>query len=218
MDDNWELLYGITDPNEDSDDDGISNAQEYREGTNPKEAAISLSIGSPADGSTYSTDDLISLVASINKSEWINDIEWHSDLDGPLGLGLVISTSLTLGAHEITASIPNADGESLAWPSIQLLLTAPGGTSTDIIEPTDQPEEQPAEVQLGVTGDLNGDERLSVVDLLLLEKHVILGEALTADQLLNADLYPASGGDGELTVQDLLLLHRRILELEEPTQ
>ncbi len=126
----------------------------------------------------------------------------------------MLSTQLSLDTHVITASIPSYTGETPVWPSIQLTITAPEADSPDTVEPSDNPDEHSTVVQWGASGDLNGDDRLTVVDLLLLEKAVIQGATLTAEQQENADLYPPPEGDDQITIQDLLLLNRRLLHLE----
>ncbi len=214
LDDYWELQYGISDPMGDEDGDGISNAQEYSEGSDPTATALALVISSPQDGNTYTTDDLVALIASSNIPDLAGDITWQSDKDGSLGTGPMLSTQLSLDTHVITASIPSYTGETPVWPSIQLTITAPEADSPDTVEPSDNPDEHSTVVQWGASGDLNGDDRLTVVDLLLLEKAVIQGATLTAEQQENADLYPPPEGDDQITIQDLLLLNRRLLHLE----
>lgn len=45
MDDAWERLYGVSDPNGDPDQDGMTNLQEYLAGTNPQDGNSWLRVG-----------------------------------------------------------------------------------------------------------------------------------------------------------------------------
>ncbi|MEE0061395.1 MAG: leucine-rich repeat protein, partial [Acutalibacteraceae bacterium] len=60
-----------------------------------------------------------------------------------------------------------------------------------------------------VKGDVNGDNRLAVDDVIYVLKGIVGDMELTAEQIENADL----SGDGQLTVVDAVLLQRAILEL-----
>ncbi|WP_338126707.1 MULTISPECIES: dockerin type I repeat-containing protein [Ruminococcus] len=58
-----------------------------------------------------------------------------------------------------------------------------------------------------LTGDINLDGKLSVSDVVLLQKYLIKSGKLTADQAKRADL----NGDGVLNAYDLALLKHTML-------
>lgn len=60
-------------------------------------------------------------------------------------------------------------------------------------------------VQDDFRGDPDGDGRVTVADLVLLQRHLLGLTSLNSEQVSRLDLYPAEA-DGELTVSDLLVL------------
>ncbi len=60
------------------------------------------------------------------------------------------------------------------------------------------------------SGDVDGDGKFTLGDLLLVQRYVLHEGALTANQFQNADVYPV-GGDGEVTFADWLALQQKIL-------
>lgn len=60
-------------------------------------------------------------------------------------------------------------------------------------------------------GDVNGDGSLSLVDLLLAQRHVLGVIELAPDQIARGDLYPVGSPDGQLTASDLLLIQKAVL-------
>jgi hypothetical protein len=58
------------------------------------------------------------------------NLEWESDPDGPLGTGgTVITSSLTVGTHHITASVTNSQGHT-GSETITVVVTEGGGCKT----------------------------------------------------------------------------------------
>ena len=56
------------------------------------------------------------------------------------------------------------------------------------------------------SGDINGDGKVNVADILLAERHVFQSVPLTAGQVARGDLAPAGNGDGVLTIADIYLI------------
>ncbi len=60
------------------------------------------------------------------------------------------------------------------------------------------------------SGDVDGDGKFTLGDLLLVQRYVLHEGALTANQFQNADVYPV-GGDGVVTFADWLALQQKVL-------
>ena len=56
-------------------------------------------------------------------------------------------------------------------------------------------------------GDLNGDNKVSVTDLLMMKRKIVGMTETTKDDLKAGDM----NGDGKITVTDLLMLKRKIV-------
>ena len=60
-------------------------------------------------------------------------------------------------------------------------------------------------------GDINGDKKIDITDLLLLKRHIISGNKeewkLTGEKLQAGDI----NEDGEVNITDMLLLKRKII-------
>jgi hypothetical protein len=70
----------------------------------------------------------------------------------------------------------------------------------------------------GADGDIDGDGRATVLDLILLVNHILdpVGSPLTGDARTAADVYPAPNGDGNLDAQDLARIVAFILGTDTP--
>jgi len=66
----------------------------------------------------------------------------------------------------------------------------------------------PGADQYAHTGDINGDGKVDIADVELLQQHLIKTRTLTATEIARADIYPTWIGDGQLTVSDLLVLRK----------
>ena len=64
--------------------------------------------------------------------------------------------------------------------------------------------------QSGLKGDIDGDGKLGIEDLVLLQRAMSGTVSLNYDQFFRADLYPGAG-DNSLTASDLLLLQAKLL-------
>jgi arylsulfatase A-like enzyme len=61
------------------------------------------------------------------------------------------------------------------------------------------------------TGDINGDQKVDVTDVLLATQSLIGTRVFTAQEVARSDIYPQTAGDGELTIADLILLNKWVL-------
>ena len=78
----------------------------------PTNTDPSVTILSPQDSAILSVTNPIPFVGQatdLEDGDLSNQIEWTSDLDGPIGTGGNISPSLSIGTHQITAVVEDTD-------------------------------------------------------------------------------------------------------------
>ena len=93
----------------------------------PPNIAPVVTITSPASGVRFDTDATITLTGTAVDAEdgdLSSDLEWTSDLDGPLGTGGSLSTTLSEGVHTIQISASDTAGEADS-DSILVTITSP---------------------------------------------------------------------------------------------
>ncbi len=92
-------------------------------------AAPTIAIGTPADGTIYSPNETVHCTATANDLEQGNlgaSIVWTSSLDGALGTGAVLDKGLThSGTHTITATVTDAGGKSASATRTVVVNAAP---------------------------------------------------------------------------------------------
>ena len=191
IDDAWETLFGIDLPGDDPDSDTLTNLEEYIAGSNPIDAAPTVTIITPITGAEFSESATITLTGSANDTEDGNVsalITWASSLDGIIGTDASINTStLNLGTHTISATVTDSQGAApVSIPSIEITIDTNDG-------------------------DINNDGILDIRDLLMLEQYLTNSRTLNAGELIRADVHPADTGDEQLTIEDLLFLRQLLL-------
>ncbi len=97
-------------------------------------------IASPEDGASLDNGQTVELAGSAldEDGNLSHDLAWTSTLDGDLGTGSVVATTLSLGTHEITASVADSAGNvGSATVSVgvvdatpEVTVTAPADGST----------------------------------------------------------------------------------------
>jgi hypothetical protein len=73
----------------------------------------SVTILQPPDGASFFAGDRVTLEATATDAadgDLEASIAWHSDLQGDLGSGAVVTTPLAEGTHAVTASVTDSDG------------------------------------------------------------------------------------------------------------
>ena len=128
MADNWEALYGVSDPAADFDGDGLANLDEYTGGSDPTDAAPVATITSPQNNTVFLDSATVSFVGSATDAEdgdISSAIQWSSNIDGSVGTGTPISVPLTAGTHTITLTVMDSkNGVPVSLPSTQVEVLA----------------------------------------------------------------------------------------------
>lgn len=87
-----------------------------------------VQITSPSDGDMFSEGESVPFAATAENDDGIDvsdDIEWTSDRDGDIGEGSsFMTTNLSVGTHQITATWVDFEGDPLGDDSITVTITA----------------------------------------------------------------------------------------------
>jgi hypothetical protein len=120
------ITASVTDSGGESDNDVINI-------TISGNAAPTVSITSPADGSSFVSGSSVSFAGTANDPEdgdITASLSWTSSLDGAIGSGGGFATSsLSIGSHLITASVTDSGGEN-GSDAITVNITAPNTAPT----------------------------------------------------------------------------------------
>ena len=90
-----------------------------------------VSISSPADGTSFTSGELISFAGSASDTEdgdLTSSLTWTSNLDGQIGNGGSFSVALSDGTHTITAEVTDSGGNT---SSDSVTLIVGGGSGSD---------------------------------------------------------------------------------------
>lgn len=93
----------------------------------PQDFPPTVSITSPANGSTFSSGAIISFQGSATDPENGNlsaSLIWTSSIDGQIGTGATFSRTLSGGAHTITASVTDSGG-NVVKQSVSITVGSP---------------------------------------------------------------------------------------------
>jgi len=100
--------------------------------------APSVSITSPSSNSSYAYNASVSFAASANDTEdgvVTRNLNWTSNIDGPIGSGGSFSRTLSSGTHTITASVTDSGG-LVGSSQVVVTVAAPAAPSTTPTGPT----------------------------------------------------------------------------------
>ncbi len=92
--------------------------------------APTISIATPVEGATLTEGQSVQLVASVRDDQDLrlgDEVSWVSDIQGDLGRGAALTTTLQPGTHRLTASVTN---------SLGLSATAAVSVTVEAIPPT----------------------------------------------------------------------------------
>ncbi len=109
-----------------SDSDAISVTVD-----SPANEAPVVAITAPADGSSFPAGTSVNFIGTANDTE-DGDISaslaWSSDLDGAIGTGASINATLSLGTHQVTASVTDSGGLTDS-ENVSVTITPVGGSN-----------------------------------------------------------------------------------------
>ncbi|MCP5004425.1 MAG: hypothetical protein GY941_10895, partial [Planctomycetes bacterium] len=97
----------------------------------------SVSITSPADGTGVNDGTSITFIGTasdVEDGDLTSSVSWSSSLDGALGSGGSVASTLSVGTHTITASVSDSGGLPASDAST---VTVNGGPSVSITSPAD---------------------------------------------------------------------------------
>ena len=100
----------------------------------PPNDPLTVSISSPADGSNPASGATISFTGTAIDTEdgsLTASLSWTSDIDGPIGSGGSLSTTLSDGLHTITASVVDSGGKT-GSESISITVGNPPPKATTV--------------------------------------------------------------------------------------
>lgn len=101
----------------------------------PPNTAPTVTITSPANGSTFKADETISFVGSasdLEDGELTAGIVWTSSIDGLIGTGGMVSDVLSIGTHIITGSVTD-DGGMTGSASIGITVVPTADLKPDLV-------------------------------------------------------------------------------------
>jgi hypothetical protein len=121
-----------------TDSGGLSDSDSITVTVNPN-TPPSVTITAPPDGSVFNEGQSITFTGIATDAEdgdLSDSISWSSDIDGALGTGASISTTLSVGVHTITAEVTDS-GSLLATDQITVTVNANASPVVTITAPPD---------------------------------------------------------------------------------
>jgi len=114
---------------------GLLDAAAAVASVGPPNNAPTVSITSPADGSSYASGVTISFAGNATDTEdgdLTTSLVWASDRDGQIGTGGAFSATLSDGTHTVTASVTDSGGKT-GSASITVTMVPPVGSITGTV-------------------------------------------------------------------------------------
>jgi len=213
--------------------DGVNAVSESFQLTTTNSVPI-ITVISPADGANYILGDTVSFQVAATDTEdgeLSENTQWASSIDGELGIGTLINTQLTLGAHSITASITDsggltsstnflvnvygdadADGMNDLWELDNFSTLNRDGTGDFDLDGINDLDEYLILIAVP-DGDLNRDGVVNVIDILIAQQILNGLKIITPVQLVHGDISPlvndVSVPDGQFDIGDVMLITKK---------
>ena len=121
----WDVRYGH----------GLLDAAGAVASVGPPNDPPSVTITGPADGSIYDSGMVIDFAAAATDTEdgdLTASLVWTSDRDGQIGTAGSFSTTLSDGAHTVTASVTDSGGKT-GSASVSITVLPPVGSITGVV-------------------------------------------------------------------------------------
>ena len=181
-----------TDSDPDANPEPLANVA-----TGPPNDAPTVSIASPADGSTFGSGATILFEGTASDTEdgdLTASVAWISDIDGPIGTGGSFSTTLSDGNHTITASATDSGGKT-GSVSISITVGTPPAEATTVTVDS---------ITYDTEGGKNKDKHLLITVALLDDLgNPVAGASVSIDLYLDGPLLTSgigtTGTDGTVT-------------------
>jgi len=197
-----------------------------------------IGINYPLGNSNFILSDIIAfeaVVTDVEDGNTLSDVQWISSIDGFLGTGLLLNTTLTAGAHNIVASITDSggitsdtnitvnmygdadlDGMNDLWELNSFSTLDRDGLGDFDGDGISDLDEYLVTIAIP-DGDLNSDGVVSVVDILIANQ-ILNGQlTITPLQLAHGDVAPLINGipapDGLFNVADVLIITQKLANI-----
>ncbi len=178
---------------------GLVDADEAAVPPGPSNDPPTVSITSPADGSTFDSGATIvfeGTASDTDDGDLTASLSWTSSIDGPIGSGGSFSTTLSDGNHTITASVADTGGKT-GSASISITVgTAPSEPTTVSV----------SSITYAAEGGRDGKKHLSVTIALVDDLgNLVSGASVSIDVELDTDFYASgtgtTGADGTVPLK-----------------
>ncbi len=157
---------------------------------------IKIRLVSDSNTNEYSTKDygfsLTNIEAIFDDTDTVNDFDTDINTE----------TDMSTDSDTSNDTESKKDTDTSTDTSSDELIIIPNETDTD--QPTDTDTEQE-----GMTGDIDGDGEISMLDVVILQKSIARLIEFTPEQVLLADV----NNDGKTTMEDVVLIQKFIAKL-----
>ena len=176
---------------------GLVDADEAAVPPGPSNDPPTVSITSPADGSTFDSEATITFEGTASDTEdgdLTASLSWTSSIDGPIGTGGSFSTALSDGNHTITASVTDSGGKT-GSASISITVGTPPSEPTTV---------SVDHITYATEGGRDGKKHLSVTIALVDDLgNLVGGASVSIDVEFDTEFYASetgtTGADGTVT-------------------
>lgn len=172
----WDAWYGF----------GLVDAYEAAAPSGPGNEPPTVSISSPADGSTFDSGDTIVFegTASDEDGDLTAGLVWTSSIDEQIGTGGSFSATLSDGSHTITASVTDS-GDKTGSASITVQVGTPSEPTTASVD----------SISYATDGGRDSNKHLSVTIALVDDAgNPVSSASVSIDVYLGESLYASATG------------------------
>ena len=121
----------------------------------------------------------------------------------------IVDVTLGMTAEELLEVVPKAEKVEIYSNGTQVSVNSTLGTGMVVKVITDEQVE--VEIEIVITGDLSGDGKITITDMIALKSVILKKSALEAAAARAADV----NGDGKITITDFIQMKSHILGMSE---